>query len=207
MAKVHNQISRGDLTVALTRALGVTRIEGGVERFGETVTPVLDLWGQPEWFIHRNELLAGMISQQLAVAAEFSAVALINPATSGLLVVVEAVTGRAFALMTLSLEVTSEVVIRAALAGVETRGLYLDRRRNTVSSRVTVLIGSEATAVGGQVEIITPPAAVTGAFSASLPIILPPGQGCVVRGNTLNTSMDASFGWRERVAYPGELVI
>jgi hypothetical protein len=207
--KVHNQISRGELTNAMTRALGVTRVEGGVERFGETVTPTLDLWQQPEWALLRQEFYAGMEQTQAAVAAEFGCVALINPATSGLLVVVEGVNARATVTnMSFILEVATEAVIRAALGGVETRGLFRDRRKFAVSSRVTTLIGSEATSVGGSLEQFAPTGSgVSGVFTTALPLILPPGHGCVVRGGTLNLAMAVSYGWRERVAYPGELVL
>jgi len=51
MPHVHNALHRGDVAAALKNALGVTDPEDGLERFSETLQPVLDLWELPEWAI------------------------------------------------------------------------------------------------------------------------------------------------------------
>lgn len=87
--RVHNQISRGDLTAAATRALGVTKNEGGVERYSETVEIVMNPWGMPEWASLRGEYQGATREVVAGVAAELGMIAIVSPASSGLLVVVE----------------------------------------------------------------------------------------------------------------------
>ena len=87
MSRLHNALTRGAISDALKRAVGDTRSQGGVERYSETLEPVLDLWSRPEWAILRDEILWGGASTQAAVAGELSFVAVINPLGSGMLTV------------------------------------------------------------------------------------------------------------------------
>jgi hypothetical protein len=204
VSSLHNAISRGNITDAVKRALGNTKGDTGVERFSETLDVIMNPWSMPEWQLYRGDFFAAMDGVQAAFAAEFSCVALINPAGSGILAVVESISSTNATASNLTLEVTSEAVIRAALTGLEIKGLFRDRRRTATSTILSVLVGTEATAVGGEVEQIAGPLGVTVAF-LSVPYVLPPGQGLIVRSTTLVQQCRANFAWRERVAYPDEL--
>lgn len=61
----------------------------GIERAGETITPVVNLWERPEWAVLRGETPWSLFHAQAAVAAEFGFVGLRNPASSGGIAVVE----------------------------------------------------------------------------------------------------------------------
>lgn len=80
MASVHNQLSRGPWTAAIKAALGVSRSDGGIERFGETLQPVFDLWSRPEWRLLRGEYIWGFARSVVAVVGEFSFVGIRVPA-------------------------------------------------------------------------------------------------------------------------------
>jgi hypothetical protein len=86
---VHNELKGNQfLSRALKKALGVNDPEGGLERFSETLTPVIDLWRLPEWEYLRSERGFAESISSPAVAARFSAAGLTNPAGSNILCVV-----------------------------------------------------------------------------------------------------------------------
>jgi len=55
---VHNALHRcTDLLQGFKRSLGMDTDADAVERLGETLTPVMDLWSRPEWALPRREYL------------------------------------------------------------------------------------------------------------------------------------------------------
>lgn len=205
MAGIHNEIRKGWLSESVNRALGRTR-EGGIERIGETIDAVLNPWGMPEWAYLRGEKLCTIFRSQVAVAGEFSAVALINPSTSRGLVVIEAASIQAAVAGQGTASVTTEALVLATLAG-QAPGNMRDRRNVPGSSTIaqTVAGSDAASAIGPSCEIRRIAAAGNMDF-VHLPVVLPPGGAYVFVWQTVNVGIDGNFMWRERLAYPGELV-
>jgi len=209
MAGVHNAITRGDLSSALTRLLGISRGAEGLERLGETLTPVIDTWGLPEWAILRGEKLAAIRMAATAVAAEFGIIALGNPAGSNNLTVVEAVdTIAGAAAMSVFLEVVADTVVAATLGAAAFPIAARDRRFEAGQSGQTrsfVKFGTDpGNTFGASIEQKFVPTTAYIAFQ-NLPVILRPGDDLIVVGQTVNNAFNANFKWRERQAYPGEL--
>lgn len=211
MAKVHNGLNNSWLGDAVKRAINASKSDGTVERFGETLMPVLNPWGMPEWAAIRGEQLCAVRTIVTAVAAEFGAIALMNPIGSNLIVVVEAVdfqcttTGlKAF------LEVVPDTTIAATLATVTNPTCARDRRFKGLSglSRATFRQGTDPTnTFGAQLE--SQNYASVGAsfapFVTSLPVILKPGDDLMVIAQVVNLALEVNWGWRERQAFVGEL--
>lgn len=206
MPAIHNQLTRGPVSRALKVAVGDTKGLGGVERYGETLTPTIDLWHNPEWAFLRDETLLARRVVQAAVAGEFGAVGMVNPAGSGFLTVVEQVTASAAVAFVFELDVATEAQILASLA-VSVFGLARDRRLPAATGATQVVAGSDAAAFIGQAleRRGSPGVNQEAEFKIALPLVLPPGQGFIVIGQVVNTQIVVSLGWRERRAFPGEL--
>lgn len=208
---VHNALTRGPFGAALSRAVGDSVGSSGLERYGETLTPILDLWRQLEWAYLRGELVAAFDKAQPAVAAEFGAVALVNPTGSNRLYVIERISAWVAVQTFFTVAVALEGVISATL-GLSTVSISLDtrwRERTTGADRTTglVYIGSDPAGIGGQVERMTPNAG-GGNFAqayTSVPLVLQPGWGVALVCGTVNVPIEISMRYRERTAFPGEL--
>lgn len=88
MGKLHNELRRGPWSAAVTAALGDTR-EGGVERFSESLQPVMNIWDLPEWAILRREQLIYLHGFAPAVVGELSCVTFSNPDPNMILVITD----------------------------------------------------------------------------------------------------------------------
>lgn len=203
--KTHNQISRGDLSSAVTRALGITQTEGGLERFSETVDVALNPWQQPEWSYLRGETLCAASRSAGLVAGEVGWIAVTNPAGSGILVVVEYAQMR---LATAQLEIATEAELLATLgAAILSNSIARDTRGG--ASPVLLKVPRAVTSSGTDVALTVGRALdrqAAGIPFESLPVVLSPGWGVVVISTAIATAVEACFKWRERKAYPGELI-
>lgn len=210
MGQQHNELRRGALSAAFTRAVGDMRGSGGIERYGETLTPVLDLWSLPEWLFLRGERGYAFPVVGPAVAAEFGAAAVVNPAGSGFLLVVEKLTVDAGAFAgssVLNVEVNTEAIIAATLGTVSGFNV-LDTRwfaaTGTFGAGVA-RVGSDPGVIGLPLESARVPAGNMPESKVALPYTLHPGFGLVARFGTVNTAFLANFRVRERRAFPSEL--
>jgi len=212
VSSLHNAITRGQLNAAVLKALGIVKgDEEGLSRFSETLQAIIDPWSQPEWNYLRGDNLFAINVGSPLIAAELSMTALVNPAGSGLVVVLEKATaGSTLTLQTMGITIQTEAVINATLASSGT-GLCRDTRRGVGAgppnpqSRAVVRIGSDPAILAAALEQIVPPAGTFGAFALALPIVLLPGTGAVISGNTVNLGIATNYGWRERSAFKGEL--
>lgn len=212
--RLHNALKRSPIADGVKRAIGQHRQgEGGLERWGETLQPVVNPWGMPEWAALRGEQLASIRFPQPAVAGEFSIIALGNPAGSNNIVVVEAVTvgtGGGVGL-TVFLEVVPDTTVAATLTAAAFPACSRDRRFKGITgvTRTFIKTGSDVgNTFGAQVEQQTALPLATSAmqpFIVSLPLILRPGDDLCAIGQTVNSQLTVAFGWRERSAFPGEL--
>lgn len=188
--------------------------EEGTTRLGETLTPIIDMWEQPEFFFLRDEKLLASNCGQAAVAGEFSACAIINPSGSGQLVVVDRVLVRVTAatnvLAGFALQSAIEATLGTLIAvfGRDTR-LTLPNFQATPGQGVatsTLRNGSDpATAfVVSQFENRLLQTANVDTDLALLPVIVEPGFGYVVIGATVNVGVSINAVWRERKVQPAE---
>lgn len=206
----HNQLSRGDLTAALTRAIGVTKYDTGVSRFGETLTPTIDLWGRPELLWLRNEQQFTILNSQAAVAAEFGFVAVSLPLATGLIAVIE--TAKA----SVAGFANCGIMARSVLAGTGTQAANAPCRDQrwapnassspfVRSSPVETWVGTDPGGITGGIFDEVAATATTYENFTSLPYELKPGGGFVVQANTVNVAIRVVITGRVRKAYPGEL--
>lgn len=217
MTQIHNQLRRGVLTEALTKAVGASVGSAGVERFGETLTPTMNLWQLPEWLYLRNEWYFADRTSVGAQAGETSISAIVNPNPDaqgrGWIVVVEAVTARAQSGTTCALWL--EQLLRADIASTLTQGNNVNIRDNRFQKNPAIAI--QATVVESWTGTDTNTTGLNDiqeeAFNATTtyvefktpPYILRPGTGLLVQGSAVNTAIAVNFAGRVRRALPGEL--
>jgi len=200
----HNELRRGPWSNAVSNALGDTK-GGGLERYGETMQPVLDLWRLPEWAFLRRERLCAIVRTEGAVAGEFSGAGIVNPAGSGAIVVLEGASADAAGVLIFQMQTLAE--FQAATLATVTKGNVRDRRWVDLAATTiaNVVGGSDAAAgLGLTIEQRRSSGNMTLSFE-SLPIVLPPGFGVVLMCLTVLTAATFNFSWRERNALPGEL--
>lgn len=200
---VHNSIKYGgDLLRAYSRAVGMAEDETGVERLGETLTPVIDLWDKPEFRLLRGERPFWHQQTAAAVAAERSILVLRNPAGSRLLAVVEL----ARTVQDCTIRLSSN---QAQVLDTDTQGFPRDGRLVAagpdVRSRVRFGTMSETTANAGTT-VWEMTLANDGKRIIKLDFILSPGRDLRLAGIADNTALGGGFWWRERPALPGELL-
>lgn len=204
MGQQHNELRRGGaIGYAMSQAVGDTR-GGGIERYGETLTPTLNLWDQPEWAFLRAEKLAAFSVTAPAVAAEFSAAGLLNPTGSGQIAVVEKLLCDQSG--TLIFQLQSCTQAQVATLGTLVKGNVRDRRwqGGGALTACDVISGSDpTTTLGFNLDQVRAPGNATIAFNA-LPVVLPPGFALVAVALTNNTGVTFIISWRERAAFPTE---
>lgn len=212
VAKIHNMLHRGNWSAALKRVLGVEKTDGGIERFGETLTPTVNLWERPEWAWLRQENLWAFRELVGAVVGELSAVAALNPIDSGQIVVVERVTGsNAVVGGSLFAGLSSAAVLQATLT---TGGGALARdtrfQRNPLSPlgvlvAPLILTGSDPAQLDPNEHEQVANATVEQLPFLMGPWVLKPATGFFVQGAGANQAVTVSLAGYSRIAFPGEL--
>jgi hypothetical protein len=170
----------------------------GIERAGETMTPVLDLWSRPEFELLRGEVLYRRAENSPAVAARLSVFELVNPAGSGILAVVTNIENDG---ATPELEISPDSGVAVGLNPATSRGVAVDTRWPNLGevSRCALVGGDTAAGAAIRVERIA------GSSESSKPYILRPGTKLFIAGLTVNTAISLGISWRERLASPAEL--
>jgi len=207
MGSLHNELRSGRIITAYKAALGMKDGQEGVERLSESLVGVIDLWRHPEFAQLRGERLCGGMRTAGAVVAEFSGVALGNPAGSGMIAVVEACAARVATLGQITqLEIGIDATFLATLT-TSGSGFVRDRRGLTsTASRLLIRTGTDAAATLGQLlETNSPTVAEVQIPWLMPPVILAPGDGLLMIHQTTNTALTGIFRWRERLAFPSEL--
>lgn len=208
MGQIHNELRRGTLSVALTKALGDARGAGGIERYGETLTPVVDLWSLPEWAYLRTEVL-GAQSRIVAAGANNGAIAICNPVGNRSLVVVEDISywvAAATSAVALYLATDSNAVLTSSqlCSRRDNRPALDDGTAPLTLVTRTLLRYADGTIAAIppdwnlELERITALAAMGVASFRSLPIVLAPGRMLVVYDVTAAQGFIANFKFRER---------
>jgi len=199
--------------LAARYADAITR-QFGEEVRVDTITPELGMVvvlenDRPENAFLRAELLYAQSLQQVLSAANNSGIQLRNPATSNLIATVTAIV--------MSETVGGELVVSASptqltdLAGAAVQGKARDTRNDTntpgllATSRCVVSRDNTVGNFSNQLEQVILLASSPWSAQCAVPIILAPGGAVRVVTSGINTTLDISFAWRERVALPGEL--
>lgn len=197
---LHNGLHRfNTVQAAYAHAVGEVDVAdfSGIERAGETLTPVIDLWSRPEWAYLREERLWWILDDVSAVAAERGILALQNPVASNTIAVVQLFfcsTGARIAVTTDFTQVETAVTRGIGRDGRLQRALADER------SVCRVIERSEAVAnVGTQVS------ALTAGVDRVVPQVLTPGREVRIFGSADNTAFVACYCWSERRALHGEL--
>lgn len=206
MPRIHNQLYRGAFSAALKNAVGDQKGEGGLERYGETLTPVVDLWSLPEWaFLRGERRVGGGFVQAAGGATTLAAIAVVNPANSNFLVTFEVVRAQVPALAACTLALHTAAAIEAALTTVIIAN-NIDTRFGNVNDPVAkVRSGGPVGSLGVFLSRVTFPAGLPDEFPEAVGIVLSPGFGLVVQNTDDAAEVRANFVWRERAAFPGEL--
>lgn len=215
MGQVHNELTRGLFSAALTAALGVAKGRGGLERFGETLQPTVNLWERPEWAFLRQEQLWAVRQLQGAVAGELSHVAIANPVDSNIISVITALEIRgpvAAAVLNLSLFYRGTWTSSAA-RGTMALQAALPRSTDTRVQpsgvvRTEVWSGSDVASQGGA-QTIDFASVITGNQWLAMmapPIVLLPDSAVIFINTTANQELGVRARGYERTILNGELV-
>jgi hypothetical protein len=213
MSNVHNAMGRGRLSQALRSAIGQQNAEGGIERYGETLTPTIDLWQLPEWAILRNEILFSLHMPINATVGEFSMGGISCPLAVGaqqyLIFVDEiwAATGNAAGSFDLALQLRSALAATLTLQQPVARDMRAGP--NTLGANVPApegWTGSDPAAFVNVVDRNVNPTVFGMVPLVSAPWILKPGAALVVQNGTANQTLRVTFKGRARSALAGELV-
>lgn len=196
-----------DLQRAYQKALGERDAQfAGIERGGETLTPVIDLWTRPEWAILRGERLGGVNRTVTAVAAEFGVIGLCNPVGSRRIITVERISSRVLVAAVLAMGTCTDADAQAAPLGSSQQAFTRDARGGLISQAVVrygTLTGAELAAFTSQ-GLESRQANLTTDWTI-LPVVLPPGRALIVSSLDDNADLGVSFGFLERAALHGEL--
>lgn len=209
VADIHNALRRGAWSRAVANALGDTR-GGGVERYGETLQPSMDLWRQAEWAFLRDEIpWSGVAILAAGGAGNFGTLSIAPPA--GVVTVIEAIAASA----------QVDVYVSDALFGTVTAGVAIDSRAwlptvpfnpQKLQTRFAAQNAAGIPAVAIRVvrlfagvtslQNIKPIVLVGGATSGG-PISGTPAL--IIAAVTNNTVIEISAFGYERLAQPGEM--
>lgn len=207
---LHNALRRaGGLLDGIRRMVGGD-LEVNIERMGETVTPILNPWGLPEWAALRGEALFSGWREKAGVAAENGYVGIVNTTPTGSgnnIIVVDGGLVRVAA----ATDVIVSLQLYSTLGVRETNNQQCparDRRvANSGFSTARISVGGAAGALGTtatNLERIACSNAPNIVFSCT-PVILRPGECLIVESALVNNNISACFFGRTRPFLPGEL--
>lgn len=210
MGPVHNALRHStDLIRGVRRAIGLGSDDDGLERLSETLQLGASPWDIPEWSFNRQEGLFAGTASAAANAGTKSFAQLRVPAGSNFLAVVTKILllGDPAASIRLDLSPATPA------GGAGAKGWSRDTRANPglgvatgAISVCTVIAGTDITGLGIPVTPIFLRVPLGEMLILDDSYIIHPGEALMVYGGVVNLAVTASFLWRERRAYPGELV-
>jgi hypothetical protein len=210
MAELHNELKQ---VTELQRAyrLSVGLEDGGLERAGETLTPIADPY-RDELAFHRGEkLCSGWGSRAAGGVNTFATIWLLNPVAlppeSGLLVTVDRVDFSAAANSDLTFRIQAGTL--GGAAAVTTLGIRDGRWLRQVAqipwAQLYTAVPAAAALAGFQLARKLCLANTT-IRDVIMPVILPPGYSLMINTTTANVALDpVNIHWRERYLLRGEL--
>lgn len=201
MASIHNALRRGGLSHALTSAVGDTKAEGGLERYGETLQPVIDLWSLPEWAFLREEAICGGQFFVTSAAGTLSEALLMNPTNSGFLLILKRVhwTFTSAGTQTFFRRL-NQGTLPAGFVATNSGPLdFRDARLIAVPSTVGVVAQAANAAADGGIAFDSFSQAVNERIEDTQPVVIAPGTGFLVTVSAVGVNtMIGGFRWLER---------
>lgn len=202
MGAIHNELRKvGNLLRAFQNGFELDS-DAGLERLGETLTPIFNAWALPEWNYLRGERLVGAAVTNGAVVGERSGAAILNPTGSGTLIVIEHAycncgANEAFFLCRATQAQITGTYARAPGGGVE----YLRDTRFSLpganEAAGQLYLGADPAQVGLLISRVSVLANTT-VFLPGTPFVLSPGHGVAIEGATANVANGTGFVWREQ---------
>lgn len=197
MAREYNLIQRADLQQRLARGLDIVGESSPARTLDPTVQAVVmleDLTKQGSPSLQPVDRRALGCFPQAAVAGELSAVVLVNPASSGLVVVVDGI------MLSTSVASTDIGIGRYATAGyaLQTTGRYADTR-NGGDSPIQIWGGSDAvSSVQQEFARVRVGSSGAGQSQFHVPhVVLLPGESFGCEHQAANASLSVGFTWLE----------
>lgn len=208
MGDLHNELRRGPLSRAVTRALGMQVGAVGLERLDESLSVVLDLWNRPEmdYLQKKDRYQFGALTG--VNAGTVSYVQLRIPAGSNIIAVVEKV------IFSDSAAANAYFIGLSTPNASGTPGSIMDSRRDrgllVGTGAVSVgLVSARTDQVGDGVGMAVNPLRIRVPGNTitvvELPYVLVAGEALSIINGAVNTAVNASLIWTERAALPGEL--
>jgi hypothetical protein len=198
VAEIHNELRYGlELLEQYSKYLGLER-GAGVERLGETLTPVLDMWRLPELAALRREALWWVTVGQVAVALQRGIIGITNLAGSNLLITVDG-----YASSDANVGIGS--VAQALAIGIVAFAADARDRRFGSSQSVTGVKAFAGTSAAPGATVSWDRIIV----NTIIPIqaVLQPGSNLSIVHNVANTAFNAAFFGRVRRATDQELKV
>lgn len=201
---IHNELRRAsDLQRGVKIFSGLDSAEGGIERLGETLTPVLDPWSRPEIaYLRRERLAAGWTYVAAGGAGNISAASLGNPDPTRFMMVIEEIiinvttTGSVY-LCNTGLQLVNIITTKGSRDGRWSPTAAGDVPNAVVSNK-----NNDATTPGNAIAAV--PITANQPFVWRQPWVLGRNGIMTVRSATANVAMTVSWCWRERTLIPGE---
>lgn len=195
---VHNALDRAtDLIRGFRRALGILGPEGGLERMGETLTPIIDLWGNPRFTSLMGDKLQFGTATSTANAGFRSHVQLGPRAEGRVLVIVHRIIcAAAFEIHTQFPGLVMPTLVTTTRGGRDSRQVA-DGRAQLATDNTTAVTGNLRAVVR-----VSP-------FIWEEPILLHTGDNVNsarvnVSPEADNTAITATFAWTVHDLLPGE---
>jgi hypothetical protein len=196
----HNALEQApEILKAYLLAAGLNENEEGVIRLGETLTPTLDIWSQPEWALLRGETPWGFNRVVTAGGAgTMAGVAVCNPASSGIVVVVQKVTTSNMAAGQIHVMMIGTDAALLLQFGNTEQVKTRDRRRST-RGQALVRYGNTIVGLfaGDEMEYQQRPANESATF-VHLPVMLYANQGLLVQTNDDAAAITVAMSGYER---------
>lgn len=205
MGVLHNELKEGAFGKAVENSLGLDLAEGGLERVGETLQPIFNMWERPEWAHHRDERIWAVAPSQPAVVGEFSMVGIAVPANSKLIAVVEDIilfTNNTVAGLNVAMFNSVAFTASSTPSPRDSRIPFVGGTNPTIG--VTSFAHHQA-ALPYPAVLLTMIAAGNAPLHMNMPIVITPGFACYVGPTAVNTLAGACLIGRSRPARRGEL--
>lgn len=201
MAGEHNGFKSG--AIGLATDFGLGEDENGITRLSETLQGVVDIFGLPEYHLHRRSMrFARKKTVAAGGAGRLSGFQVLNPIGSRVLAVIESIASNC-AFGDLELAVDSASAFIAILNPVDVKGVANDTRYPLVgeTSICTIRTGDFPAGVS-----LPQHTATTIQEGARVPLgyVLKPGSSAFAIRLTANSAFTFEIVFRERPLYPGE---
>jgi len=179
----HNELQKFPaLQRAIALAVGMKQEEEGVTRLGETLTPVIDFWSNPEWSFLYDEVLWDLLTPTVAAGGAAAASKIQVIGSPGLLLRIEKLINPSSNQVAFR---TSTVLTAGWTLGLDPH--FRDSRwdpgsPNTIPRMLTQTV-ENATGFAGTSHLIALPSVVT-----EIGLILEPATSLIIDVNALNVA-------------------